>query len=84
MSTSQFVQSRLNPPILLPLPNLQAASRPTLERRLFVLALLVRKYRPLDKIEAEEEAKIIRVLSGEVLRSKGQRELAEIQAELLA
>jgi len=86
--TTEFVQSRLNPPILIPLEDPKGLPRETLKVRLQTMETLILPYRPFSPIEIEERRVLLALVTGEPLR-KGRwfRRLPskeEIEEELLS
>ncbi len=61
--TTQFVQSRRNPPVLIPLRDLDSQPLATLRKRLQTMQMLIFPRRPYDPIEIEEMIRI-KVLLG--------------------
>lgn len=56
--TAQFVQSRKNPPVLIPLRDVDSQPLETLKKRLHVLQFLVFARRPYNPVEADEVTRI--------------------------
>ncbi len=84
--TTLFVQSRWNPPGLIPL-NLEECSRDTLRERIDLIER-VAKQRPLTDFEVDELLAIQDLLAGKRAKrprnwKPSAREAAEIEAELL-
>ena len=83
--TTEFVQSRRNPPVLIPLPNPEQLPAEVLKARLSLIYTLIETKRGLDKIELEEKENLCAILAGTHRRPRASdARQAELEKELLA
>jgi hypothetical protein len=62
--TTEFVQSRRNPPVLIPLKEPERLPRPVILERITLIYCLVATKRELDKIEEKELETLFTLISG--------------------